>query len=288
MTEENSSSPKVHTVEVRDGRTSIPWNPETVPLSKSGIQMYDMCPYRFYLQVVCGLSASSPEMERGKYLHAQVASVYEKVNYDEIMAGNVEEQLRANLYGRDQEEEALLETFIRMQKIKFDSLKYKELFFPMTTERFLYDKKLQFYGTFDQLDGQDDNSYIVIDWKSGKYSKWNDRNLRFGMMGYIYLIEKCMDIHAREFVVFHFKDGHFFGPEVPHPSTVRAFHNRVKRTRERIKFDLTMERFKKKTNSCQFGSFYCPFYGEECLPALDEIKQVSDEKRERNVKGRML
>ena len=280
MTEDNSSSPDI---EVRDGRTSVKWDPETVPLSKSGVTMYDRCPYRFYLQAVCGLPASSPEMMRGKYLHAQIAGVYELVDYDEIMAGNVEEQLRANLYSRDKEEDDLLETFIQMQVVKFESLKFKELFFPMSTERFLYDKKLHFYGTFDQLDGQDDNSYIVIDWKSGKYSKWNDRNLRFGMMGYIYLIGKCMNINVREFVVFHFKDGHFFGPEIPHPSTVRAFHSRVKRTRERIKFDLALGKFKKKTNSCQ----WCPFYGEECLPALDEIKQVSAEKKERNAKGRM-
>ena len=280
MTEENSSSLRV---EVRDGRTSVKWDSDIVPLSKSNVTMYDRCPYKFYLQVICGKRYTAPEMEQGKRIHAHISEVYEKLDYDEIMKGNVKEQLMSCINPGDEVEAERLMTFVEMQVKKFEVLKNKELFFPIAVEQFLYDKKLQYYGTFDQLDGQDDNSYIVIDWKSGKYSKWYDSNLRFGMMGYIHLVKQCMRINVKEFVVFYLKDGHFFGPSVPHPATERAFYSRIKRTRERIKFDLAMNEFKKKTNACD----WCSFYGKDCFPPMDDIGQVTDKKKERNAKGRM-
>ena len=131
MTEESSSSLRI---EVKDGRTSVKWDPEIVPLSKSNVTMYDRCPHKFYLQVILGLRYTAPEMEQGKRIHAQIAGVYEKVDYDEIMKGNVREQLMNCINPGDEVEAERLMTFVDMQVNKFEMLKNKELFFRLLGE----------------------------------------------------------------------------------------------------------------------------------------------------------
>lgn len=265
-------------------RKFIPWDPKTMPLSKSMVQSYDQCPYRFKRSFIDGVDITMPVMERGKKLHAIFSEVFERLDYDEVMAGNFSGDITTKLEREFKEwpedETELLKRFVYFMIKLYNSLQSKELIFPIYMEKFLYDEKNQYYGTFDRLDGQDDNSYIVIDWKTGRYRKWNERNYRFEMMGYKHLIESQLKIKVKQYVILFLGDGYIFGPEIPHPSTERAFYNRLNRVRGKIKFDLDRGTFERKRQMCN----WCPFE-EECLELTAE--QVTNDKIFRNGKGRM-
>ena len=266
-------------------RKFIPWDPETIPLSKSNVQMYDQCPYNFKRKVVDGVKLpASFEMDRGTKLHAIYTEVFERLNYDMVMDGkfaaNITEELAHEFSEWPEDETILLNRFVEFMIKLYDVLDHKELIFPIYMEKYLYDKKNQYYGTFDRLDAQDDDSYIVIDWKTGSYRKWNERNYRFEMMGYKHLIESQLNIKVKQYAILFLGDEYLFGPEIPHPSTVKAFYNRLNRVRGKIKFDLDRGKFERKRQMCNWCSLE-----EECLEL--SVEQVTDKKIFRNGKGRM-
>lgn len=259
-------------------RQSVKWDPKTIPLSKSGVQMFDRCPYRFKLQVVDGLDSTSPEMEKGREIHDAVAKLPYQIDYDLVMSGDWKglEEVMLDLLP---EKEYV--NFIALQMMRYKALKNKELFFPVYVEKFLHDKGLNYYGTFDRLDAEDNGSYIVIDWKSGSWKKWTERNNRYEMMGYKYLVEKVLDLKVKYYVIFFFRDGGFMGPEIPHPSTERAFFSRTKRVRGKIQRCLDIDIWPKKRQMCEWCSF-----SAGC--SEDSAEQVSNKRLPRDEKGRVI
>jgi hypothetical protein len=150
-------------------------------------------------------------------------------------------------------------------------MKDKSHFWPVLTEAFLYDEKLQFYGTLDRMDVNEKGEAEIIDYKMGKFHKWLESKYRFEMMGYKHLVmtsREQLKTQGVEFKTVKFGVLVFLGDDQPvtwpqelKPITERAFYAKVPRIREHITgCHETEEWDKKATPLCS----WCPFFGLAC------------------------
>ncbi len=247
-------------------RQFIPWDWETIPLSKSGVQQYGKCPYRFMEQFIYGKVGTTEIMERGKRVHDMLEDIYKKIDKEYIMYSRSPEILFEEMAGNLPFNEHT-EKFMKIEMDRFkdflarNKLKY---FFPKFTEYYLKDEEFMYFGTPDRVDKMENGCYIVIDYKTGKFHKWLMTDYRFEMMGYKHLLEinhvaRPVTRWAMLFLGEEDLEKQVIGEEF-HSSTIAAFYARVKRVREGVK----AHDFKKKESRlCD----YCP----------DAIKDICNE-----------
>ena len=248
-------------------RQFIPWDNETMPLSKSGCHAYDNCPYRFKLQFIDDVPFEKTEaLIKGTYWHDLLYELYDKINMQEIIReGTVEAEYSAYL-----PDDPIADNFIRMEDErlrKFIEDDCVHLFWPILLEQYLEDKTTKlpsgnsamFYGTLDRLDKQQDGSYVVIDYKTGKYHQWMMSKYRFELMGYKWLVERNYPQYKVTHGALMFIQEERIVYEKIGLATERAFPKKLDRLRELIKAKV----FTKKVGPlCDYCSYVTMCLGE--------------------------
>ena len=238
-------------------RQTIPWDWETVPISKSGVQQYGKCPYRFMEQFIYNKVGTTEAMEKGKRIHNMLEELYQKMDKRYVLYSRSPDILFEEMAGNLEHTEET-ERFMKIEMDRFrDFLERKKLkfYFPRHTEIYLEDRKLMYYGTPDRVDKMENGCYIVIDYKTGKFHKWLMSDYRFEMMGYKHLLEvnevaRPVSRWAMLFLGEEDEGKRIIGEEF-HSSTISAFYNRVKRVKAGIK---SHDFHKKETKLCD----WCP------------------------------
>lgn len=254
-------------------RQFIPWDGINMALSKSGCHSYEQCPYRFKLQVIDGIDFEKTEaLAKGIMWHDLLYELYDKIDMKVIeREGTVEAEYSAFL-----PDDLIAENFIKMENQRLEAFieaDCVELFWPVLLEQYLEDRdgilvkgtdkepeqKMMFYGTLDRLDRQQDGTYVVIDYKTGKFHQWMMSKYRFELMGYKHLIEKnypkykvthgCLVFVQQDEIVYE-KIGE---------TTQKAFYKKVIRVRKRVKAKV----FTKKVGPlCDYCSYVTMCLGE--------------------------
>lgn len=278
-------------------RLSIPFDWNVVALSKSGVHAYEQCPFRFYLQVIKEVEfEKTDDMTRGNMFHDAVFALYDGINTSAIETPDqLESAYRAflidwlvkNVEDKDMRSQVtfLLVKFTDIESKRFkahiESGKPHNLFWPVYKEVALHDEELQFYGTADRVDYAGKNSYVVLDYKTGKFRDYSNMQskYRFELAGYAHLINKFLLKKPER--VTHIcmvflggleNDPHVFYEELKF-RTVNAFPEKVKRTRERIKNLLFP---KKVSRLCEWCSYQVPCQTEQEGYREEDVRGPSD------------
>jgi len=237
---------------------AIPWNPETVPLSKSLVQMYEQCPKRFEMQVIKRVPyTKTPELQRGTDVHKRIAHLLNNVQRWKIKtADDVQREFAALL-----PDEIVYRNYIEIETERFERLfsqNLQHLFWPILVEHYMEDFELMYSGTLDRLDVLENGDLIVIDWKTGNYHEWSKSDYRFELIGYKHLVEKTKVFPGTvtHGAIVFLDEKRVFVEEFDYRS-INAFYRKVKRVRQKIK-DKQFEQ--KITPMCD----YCPYVGT-CL-----------------------
>lgn len=229
-------------------------------LSKSSIQLYETCPYAFYLRFVEELEPPSTpaQMQRGSRFHKWANTIYDKTNKKAILSGDVTVYSEIKKY--IDSDDIVYENFARMEQERWKNDPTED-FFPIRTEEFLEDEELLYFGTYDRLD-KDKDHYVVSDYKTGGFREWKLSDYRFELFGYKHLIEKNYDKYNVEKYCVIFPDSKRYYYDKFSKLTKNAFYNKVKRIRLKIK----NRKFPKK-GQCAF----C-FMSEVCAYNSEQIK----------------
>lgn len=158
-------------------------------LSKSKIGAYQWCARQFYLVNFTseGKARSktlvTKEMTDGSLLH----EYYEKHN--KATTPSEIEYLHTI-------EETLFEDEFYLTNIKnyYKILENFTLTRATHSEKKLYDKEMDCVGIVDAIYKQPDGTNLLVDYKSGKFSKGSMTSYRFELMLYTVLVERNMDI----------------------------------------------------------------------------------------------
>jgi len=219
-----------------------PFSFEEPWLSKSSINLYNFCPHAFYLRYIKGCKGQpSRQMKRGTEFHDWAEEIYEKVDKDKLInkettiTKEYKENLPEDADIRTKKDVDLYKNFIEIEDERWKSTDKKKNFFPVKTENFLTDEELLYHGSFDRLDLFDENedTYVVIEYKTGDYKDYKMSGYRFELFGYKHLIEHNYDYDVTHMCVI-FPDSKHFVLEKFKKATKRAFYKKVKRTRKRI------------------------------------------------------
>lgn len=209
-------------------------------LSKSSINLYNFCPYAFYLRYIKGKRGEpSRQMERGTEFHDWAEDIYDKVDKESLKEGesSIVKEYKKHLPKKakiqSKRDVELYKNFIDIEDKRWKNTDDKDLFFPVKTEMFLTDKDLMYHGSFDRLDLYDDDEYIVIEYKTGDFKEYKMSDYRFELFGYKHLIEKNLDYDV-DYMGVVFPDSNHFVVEKFKTRTENAFYDKVKRTRKRI------------------------------------------------------
>jgi len=229
-------------------------------LSKSSINLYERCPYAFYLRQVLKIKPGRDELpeaiKRGTKFHDWAENIYDKIDEEAILNGDVTvgEEMRKYSDGSD-----VVENFIQMEQNRWQQ-DPTETFFPKEREIFLTDEDLHYFGSFDRLDMEGDD-YVVCDYKTGKYKDWKLSGYRFELYGYKHLIEANYDIEV-PYGCLIFPDSKKIHFEEFKSRTGTAFYKKVDRVRERI----LDKKFPQKGNCA-----YC-FMSGECAGKVEQVE----------------
>ena len=248
-------------------RQFIPWDDVDMALSKSGCHAYENCPYRFKLQFIDDVDFERTEaLLKGTYWHDLLYELYDKIDMKVIEnEGTVEAEYSAYL-----PDDPIADNFIRMEDERlqqFIEADCVELFWPVLLEQYLEDKRKDwmFYGTLDRLDKQQDGSYVVIDYKTGKFHQWLMSKYRFELMGYKHLVERNYGYKVTHGCLFFVQEGHIVYEKIG-LATQRAFKTKLDRIRKRVRAKV----FTKKVGPlCDYCS-----YVTICLGEGEETGQV--------------
>ena len=254
-------------------RQFIPWDNVSMALSKSGVQQYGKCPFRFGVQFVDGVEDTTEAMEKGKEVHNLLEALYKNIDKNYIKFTKCVKILIEE-YTACLPHTEIMEKFLQIEIGRFKEMRAKnnlKYFFPKFTEIYLEDRDLMYFGTADRADKMENGNYIVIDYKSGKFHEWLMSDYRFEMAGYKHLLEtngiaKPITRWSMLFLGEEDPKKQVIG-ELFHTITIRSFYNRIKRVRERVKAGLFP---KKGSKLCD----YCPEKVKEIChtDTLDEVE----------------
>lgn len=247
-------------------RRFIPFNWDDIPLSKSSVLGYKQCPYRFYQQYVKQVPfEKTPALARGIDFHKRVHRLYDYLDKDLVESGEANiQQMMEDLLPDD----PLFKKFAILEAERYEELKKVgrcDLFFPLHRELYLKNMDLMFSGTVDRVDKLPDGTYVVLDYKTGKFRKYNMSSYRFELLGYKMLVDsnKLLDKPiTRGCIMF---------PEIPlfkwfdfRVSLPKTWFKTLNTTRERIRNRMFQKNI---TILCDWCS-----YAKDCL--LEELKEV--------------
>ena len=255
-------------------------------LSKSGVQMWEQCPFRWYHQEILKTDfEKSGDMYRGNLFHDSVFELYDRIKKEEIDGvEKLEAAYNKYFWERTQELtkqglapemagelEVLFKKFVVIEKQRWTMQdrteeKWKKRFWPVHKELYLEDEGIKYYGTFDRVDKVKKGQYIIIDYKTGTYKEYNASKIRNEMWGYRHLIEKngLLDGRATHWAQIYLSgidpQAHpYILSEAYKEQTGTAFYKKLDKVRKAMRLQLYP---KKGRNGplCQ----WCP-YMEQCF-----------------------
>ncbi len=227
-------------------------------VSKSDIKLYKRCPYAWYLRKIEGLEPEVPEaMSRGTDFHDWAETIYDKIDGKAILNGDItvyEEMMKYAPPGQ------IYENFAEMEQRRYER-DPTERFFPVKTEEFLYDEDLLFMGTYDRLDKEGEDEYVVVDYKTGQYKDYKLSDWRFELYGYKYLIEQNYNFDVNYMCVI-VPDSKKYVFEEFKSATQKAFFRKIKDVREGI------------LNKVFPANGHCPycFMAHSCAERAEQVK----------------
>ncbi|MHA1868719.1 MAG: PD-(D/E)XK nuclease family protein [Candidatus Heimdallarchaeaceae archaeon] len=159
-------------------------------LSKSQVQTFLQCPYKWYLIYILKKEMKpSPAMERGRKIHEEIENFYENIQFTYVNEKPPQINPKVDMSN--------IQNFLDFEKKRIKScvdkngkfdLKY---FKPLYQELKIKNKELMLRGIIDAVYiNPKDDKLIVIDWKTGKYRPENISQYRFELALYKELLEK--------------------------------------------------------------------------------------------------
>jgi len=266
---------------------------------KSGLHQFSNCPYSYLIKFLIGIQGeASPAMEFGTFFHDLAEVAFDKVDHDEIDAGNVYEEFMKHLphVTEDAEEGdmnydfmgylqhipdgvVIFENWAKMEQQRWDNLEDKSWFWPLLREQRLESYDLMFSGTTDRLDQITSKTAMVIDYKTGKMHKWLMSKYRLELFGYKTLIELCTDKMKKDGSLpkdyrLNITEGAIIFPKTKEVFTVtfktqteNAFYRKLD---AQVKMLEERNFPKKETMLCEWCTMF-----EDCQ--LDNLKPMTDE-----------
>ena len=243
-------------------------------LRKSGMGSYDICPLSFKYQFMLHLpSESGPEAKIGTFAHDQYDAFFDRINIDDmndILRKYSKEVLKQYLRSKlpiGTGHDYLYDNFIDWQMKLWDSysIDNKHLFWPkykevkMTTD-VMYDVggyEVRFSGTADTIYLEEDGSYVIIDYKTGKFRKWMISKLRRDNVMYSFLLKSTQDISATRhgclFTRYEVTDERQLPlHEVFKNASVNAWRRKIKQILKAIEEDTFPRKISLMCNYCNY------------------------------------
>jgi len=234
-------------------------------LSKSSVLAYTYCPYQFYLQQVEGIRPEPNEaMKKGLRFHNWAEKLYDKIDKQALINGETTirdeytKTMGDDFELSDKRELELYKNFIEMEEKRWKKEENKKDFFPIKTEEFLYDDDLLFFGSYDRLDKYDENSQIVMEYKTGNFKEHRISDYRFQLFGYKHLIEKNYDKYNVTHLGLIFPKDKLIKVEKFKSITESSFYKKIQRVRSNI-----LDRKFPKKGYCDYCLLYDKCMGDE-------------------------
>lgn len=222
-------------------------DPSEVPgmyLRKSSTMAYGFCPFRFALDFLLELPTEQTEvMAKGTEFHENVWLLYQLVDRNRLMDGT---RTITEEYSRHLPDEEVYHNFIEMEIHRWDYLKEidrLDTFFPLLTEQRMINHELKFTGTVDRVDMDEEDEYIICDYKTSVAIKdWMKSHYRFELMGYKVLVDSSENETIRTLIkkpitklciIFPKPMDVFYVPKIK-SVTEKAFYRRIEKVRNGI------------------------------------------------------
>lgn len=159
-------------------------------LSKSSINLYLQCPYKWKLQYIDLIpSKSSPAQERGIKIHEKIEKFY-----------------------KDMRPDVDLKHFIKLEHRRIKSCfkngkLEKKYFYPLFQELKLSSEELGFKGIIDAVYiNPEDDGIIVMDWKTGKFDNSKIEDYRLELAIYAELLRDSGKVDSVDYWGLYFTD----------------------------------------------------------------------------------
>ncbi len=197
-------------------------------LSKSQINLFMQCPYRWKLKYIDGIKQKpSGAMYRGSQVHEQIENFYKDIEVDKNF--NIKKKVSPEL-----------QKFLNFEQKRIHDCKDKtgkfdmKYFLPVAQELAVQDKTQKLRGFIDAVYiNPEDDGLIIIDWKTGKYRPDYLHEYRFELAMYKELLEKSKKIDGKVMywgIYFVDADKLFF--EKVSERSIKAMYKKVERARE--------------------------------------------------------
>ena len=110
-------------------------------------------------------------------------------------------------YSKFLPDEEVYHNFIEMELHRWEYLQEVnrlDTFFPLLTEKRLVDNDLMFSGTVDRVDREEDDEFVVCDYKTSvKIKDWMKSHYRFELTGYKLMLDNSKDPDVRNVIDKH-------------------------------------------------------------------------------------
>ncbi len=199
-------------------------------LSKSQINTFVQCPYRWKLQYLEQIKQRPSEaMSRGSKIHSEIEGFYKNIDVNKDLNIKAKKEISPEL-----------QKFLAFEQRRIQSCKNKDgvfdmkYFNPVAQELGVGDKKLMLRGFVDAVYiNPEDDGLIIIDWKTGKYRPDNMSDYRFELAMYKELLEKSGKVKGDvKYWGIYFTDADKLFFEKVSDRSIKAMYKKVDRARE--------------------------------------------------------
>ncbi|MFQ6118735.1 MAG: PD-(D/E)XK nuclease family protein [Methanosarcinales archaeon] len=208
-------------------------------LSKSKIDTYEQCPRKFKYAIIDKIPPKppSPALILGRSVHEIAENIWKegllKVNGDKITL-DLEPSDNPTLNRH-------IHNLMRLERKRWELCKIKSMpkkyFFPRLVEEKIENEKLQINGIVDRVDRELDDSYSIIEIKTGKVHEF--KNYKFELKFYKYLLmsKKILDNKIKRGVVIFTKTGEVKVGKLGSLGWVKRKINKVRRKIKEERFE---------------------------------------------------
>jgi len=239
-------------------------------MSPSLILTYEKCPRRIKYQLDGVEGEEQEQLVLGTQFHNDANLFFDNIDLSKLTElDENEEAITAYFRGilpKNAQYDKLLDSFANIEAKRWCLLKNKSLYFPVLREEKIYNRQFNLSGIVDRVDLLEDGEYVIVDYKTGKFRKFNVSSLRFQLSFYATLVDKSNIFDKKiKYICGYFPKeappNNIFFEELK-PRTVKAMWIRIKKAKKKM----LSGKFKKNIG---FLCDYCP-YCKVCLG--DEYK----------------